>query len=506
MKGIEMSAVFGEYTKAREGWLFGLTIPQFAALAVGTVPVIASLSSHRFWAAAGWIMAWLLLALLVAVPIQGRSAFAWVVAAAGFSAGTLMRWTQWRSKVAKGEGEDASQPDLPGVLTGVEIHDAPPQGPGNVRIAIVQDHANATWAVTAAVEHPGLALAPSEDRDNYARGLAQLLNACARTEVITELQFMVRSVPDDGAERAQWLQRHARPEAPRLSQVVNKEQAETLSRASVRTESFCTVVVPEHLLARRGKEFGRGVDARARAMVSLLTEVEAHLRTGMGMTGVEWLTSPQLAVAVRTGFAPGDRAAIVAAMGGSERASGVNAAVPWAQAGPSGADLAARHYSHDAWNSVSFTMKLPPSGAVMGALAPVLVPTEQGERRSMTVVYQIIPQAAADRQTQAAEASADMAEGIREKLRIRTRAKDRTAIARTRRLDSKMSTGNALVLAHAVVCVTVPRTLEAAEFGRNLEASIRAAGFAPLRLDLAQDAGFAAATIPLGAGLGRQVK
>jgi hypothetical protein len=42
-----------------------------------------------------------------------------------------------------------------------------------------------------------------------------------------------------------------------------------------------------------------------------------------------------------------------------------------------------------------------------------------------------------------------------------------------------------------------------AELGRRLDASIRRAGFAPLRLDLAQDAGFAAATIPLGVGLDR---
>jgi hypothetical protein len=38
----------------------------------------------------------------------------------------------------------------------------------------------------------------------------------------------------------------------------------------------------------------------------------------------------------------------------------VNADVPWAHAGPSGADLTARHYSHDAWHSISATVKLAP--------------------------------------------------------------------------------------------------------------------------------------------------
>ena len=64
-------------------------------------------------------------------------------------------------------------------------------------------------------------------------------------------------------------------------------------------------------------------------------------------------------------------------------------------AGPSGADQLVRHYSHDAWNSVSATIKLPVKGAVMGALAPILTPTETGERRSYVVSYPILRQSMA---------------------------------------------------------------------------------------------------------------
>jgi hypothetical protein len=134
----------------------------------------------------------------------------------------------------------------------------------------------------------------------------------------------------------------------------------------------------------------------------------------------------------------------------------------------------------------------------------VLVPTEPGERRSVVVVFPILAQSVADRQTQNAEWSADMAETLRNRAGVKTRAKDQTLIARTRGLDAKLATGNALVRPYAVACVTVPRTLRIAEFGRRLDASIRRAGFAPLRLDLAQDAGFAAANLPLGIGLDRK--
>ncbi len=499
-----MATVYGDYTRDRNGLFFGLNGGQLITLVVAAAPALWAFHYQRWAAVAGLVLAWLMVLALVAIPIRGRSATGWLVASIAHLVGAVLRWTRWRSRAAKGRSEDLAEPDLPGVVAGISVHDGPPQGPTNVRVAIIQGHANRLWAATAAITHLGLALADSTERDSQGRGLATLLNACARTELISEVLFLVRSVPEDGAERDQWLTRHQPATAPTLAKAVNEQLAATLSQASVRTEAFCTIVVPEDRLAREAKEFGRGVDARARAMAMLMGEVEAQLRTGMRIGTVTWLTSPQLAVAVRTGFAPGDRAGIIDALAARDAGQPVNAEVPWAQAGPSGADLAVRHYSHDAWHSIAATVKLPAKGALLGALAPVLVPTEPGERRSMVVVFPILAQSVADRQTQNAEWAADMAETLRNRAGVKTRAKDQTVLAHTRGLDTKLATGNALVRPYAVACVTVPATLRIAEFGRRLDASIRRAGFAPLRLDLAQDAGFAAANLPLGIGLDRK--
>ena len=84
----------------------------------------------------------------------------------------------------------------------------------------------------------------------------------------------------------------------------------------MRTEAFVTIVVPETRIARPAKESGGGLDGRARVLYGLMGEVEAQLRGGLAMTQVTWLTSPELAVACRTGFAPADRASIV---GGARR-------------------------------------------------------------------------------------------------------------------------------------------------------------------------------------------
>lgn len=499
-----MASVYGDYSRDREGMFFGLTGVQMGILVAAGAPVLWAVND-RLWAAVGvGVLVWLVVFVLVVVPVRGRSATGWLLATFSFAAGALLRVTRWRSKPATGTVEDLGEPDLPGIAHGIRVHDGPPQGPFNTRLALIQDRATGVWAATAAISHSGLALADGPERDSQGRGLTTLLNACARTELISDLVFQVRSVPDDGAERSQWMATHTDSAAPELARRVNRDMADMLSRASVRTEAFVTIVVPESRLARRAKEFGRGVDGRARAMQMVMAEVESHLRTGMAVRDVSWLTSPQLAAAVRTGFAPGDRASIVAALTARLAGESINAEVPWAQAGPAGAEQAVRHYSHDAWHSVSASVKLPARGAVIGALAPVLTPTQPGERRSMAVVFPLLQASAADRKARSAEWGADMAQTLRDRAGVKTRAKERQAQARTRELDGKLAAGHALVRPYAVACVTVPATMNITEFGSHLDVSIRRAGFAPLRLDMSQDAGFAAANVPLGICLHRK--
>ena len=70
-------------------------------------------------------------------------------------------------------------------------------------------------------------------------GLADLLDQASRTELIDEILFLVRTVPEDGAERDQWLARHRRLDgpAPRPAPSTTSCSA-ALTAASVRTEAF----------------------------------------------------------------------------------------------------------------------------------------------------------------------------------------------------------------------------------------------------------------------------
>ena len=140
----------------------------------------------------------------------------------------------------------------------------------------------------------------------------------------------------------------------------------------------------------------------------------------------------------------------------------------------------------------------------MGALLPVLTPSEPEERRSLAVVWPIKTMQQAERETRLSESMADLSDGVNEKLKRTSRAKDKQAAQRTRELDVKQAHGNSLTTPHAIATITVPKTKSAADAGRRLEAAVRRAGFAPLRMDVAHDVAFCASVVPMGLNLARK--
>ena len=495
--------VYNDYAKAKEGLLWGQNGWKIVTISLGVLPVFAAVNRTAWFSALLLAAIWGLVTILLVVPVRGRTATGWLTAIIAFSVGGLMRVTSFRSRAARGDfSQPATVVDLPGVLSPIDIHEGPPLGAAQSRVAIIKNHATKSWSVTAGVVHPGIGMEDAATRDRYGRALSGLLDACEATEMISTIAFMVRTVPDDGAERRHWLEANRSVDGPELSRRVNDDLLATSAQASVRTEQFVTITIPERRITRYAKEAGGGHSGRAVILYNLMSEVESHLRGGMGMTRVAWLTSPELFLAVRTGFAPGDRAGLIDELRRDGIESAARAGVDWAVAGPSGADSAVRHYSHDAWNSVSATVRLPDKGALMGALAPVLMPSVEGERRSFSVVYPILEHRMATRQANKATTGASTAEGFRAKLRMNARAKERMNAEKARGLDEKLARGNSLVNPYAVCTVTVPKTRRVSHHGQTLDASVRRAGFNPLRLDIAQDVGFATSTIPLGIDLG----
>ncbi|WP_338105002.1 SCO6880 family protein [Modestobacter muralis] len=496
---------YGSWSKDKPGWFGGLSARAWIGVALSGLPMVLAAGANRWLLALAWAPAWAVLVVLLAVPVRGRSAFRWALDLLLRGIGGALGWTDWQSRAAAGTTGDLDDADLPGVLSGIQTHDGPPFGPLLARPVVVADHRERTWAVVARITHPGIGMSESTARTRMGIGLAELLEGAATTELVSVVALQVRTLPDDGAERAAWQQTHLRPEAPRLARAVTAELAAVMTHAGVRHEAFVTLVVPERRIHRQAKEAGGGVDGRARVLYGVMGEIEARLVGPVGCTSVTWLDSPGLASAIRTGFAPGDRAGLATAELAARTDSGIAAVLPMAAAGPTAAPPPERrHYVHDAWHSATCTVLLPDKGAVMGALAPVLTPTAAGERRCATVFFEPISSTRADRMVGNESMSSELATELRRRGGFRERAAHRRDAARVEGQDVRLAQGNALVRVSVAVSVTVPSTWSITDYGRRLEASVTGSGFKPLRLDLAQDSAFAAACIPLGIGLPRR--
>jgi hypothetical protein len=496
---------YGAWSKDKQGWFLGLSGGAWVTILLAGLPLLLAVNQHAWAFAALWVPVWAVVIVLVAVPVRGRPAIRWAKDSLTRSFGVVMRWSDWQSKAAGGTVEKFDDADLPGVLSGIRTHDGPPFGPLMARPAIVADNRERTWAVVARITHPGIGLCEVGARIRMGNGLSELLEGAATGALVSLAALQVRTVPDDGAERTAWQHRNLRRDAPPLALAVDAELSQVMVQAGVRHEAFFTVVVPEQRIAKQAKEAGGGIDGRARVLYGVMAEIEARLMGPVGGTSVSWLDSPALAAAIRTGFAPADRALLTSAAIAAQSDPNVAAGLPLAAAGPTSTpNPDARYYSHDAWQSVTCTILLPDKGAVMGALAPVFTPTTAGERRSVTVFFEPIPGHKAERIVDNESMSSDLATGLRRRSGFATRARHRRDAARVENQDVRLAEGNALVRMAIAAAVTVPNTWSITDYGRRLESSITGSGFNPLRLDLAQDTGFAAACIPLGIGLPRR--
>ena len=496
---------YGAWRQDRQGWLFGLSGGALTTAVVAGLPLLLAVGARAWVAALVWVPVWAVLAVGVCVPIAGRSAARWVADSVLHVVGASAGWSAWQSRAAAGRADDLSRADLPGVLAGIATHDGPPFGALLSRPAIVQDSSAQTWAAVARISHPGIGLAEGGTRNRMGAGLAELLEGAAAAELISVVAVQVRTVPDDGAERAAWQARNVRSDAPALALAVNAELGEAMVQVGVRHEAFVTVVVPETRIGRQAKEAGGGVDGRARVLYGVMAELEARLIGAVGCSRVEWLGTAELAAAIRTGFAPGDRAGLVEASLAGQADPAVAGRLPMAAAGPGSAPAPdRRHYTHDAWSTVTCTLLLPEQGALMGALAPVFTPSVAGERRSVTVFFEPVARAKADRMVGRDSISAGTAAEMRHRMGFQSRATHRRDAARVQDADIRMASGRSLVRTAVAVAVTVPSTWSIDAYAGTLESSVRGSGFVPLRLDLAQDSGFAAACVPLGIGLPRR--
>ena len=193
---------------------------------VGGLPLLLAIGSHAWLLALGWMPVWAVLIVLVAVPVRGRSAFRWATDSVFRCIGVVMGWTDWQSKARRRHGR--------------EVRRGRP-----ARSAVRDPHARRS-AVRAAAgpagdrgRQPGTDLGRRRPHHppRYRAGRGRRTDADGqrsvraaggrgdRRRLVSLVALQIRTVPDDGAERAAWQQTNLRRDAPPLALAVDAELA-----------------------------------------------------------------------------------------------------------------------------------------------------------------------------------------------------------------------------------------------------------------------------------------
>lgn len=469
------------------GWILGLTPAQGLVCVVACAPVVVALGAGRLGDAAALAGVAAVVVVGVAVPIRGRPAARWVWHSLLHQLGVVTGWSRWQSAAAAGAPVDPSEPDLPGMLARLRCPDGPPFG-ARGRVCLIHDTREGRWGATARLTHRGVGMLSDEQCERLASRLGNLLLSLGHREVIDRLSLLVRSVPDDGGEYAKWRAVHDDPDAPALARKAADQLDRIVGSASVRHEVFVTVSGREDALRKPAAAAGGGVTGRGHALYRALEGLEDPLKA-LGADEVHWLSSGELAAAIRSGFNPA-------------AASGATG-LPPAVAGPTRAPSPhPRSYLHDSFTTVSYALLMPEAGTLFGSLAPLLAVSGGGERRTLAIHYEVLDGRRAARMVRGNRFHANVIRDAKASRGFAATASEQRDATGARAQEQAVAAGHALVRYAAVASVTVPAGVDVEDRASRVEAD--AAGrFRLLRLELAQDSGFVAACLPVGIGLPR---
>lgn len=494
---------YSGWTRESFGWFMGLRTWQLLLVMLTVLPLLLAIGNSR-WVLFAQLLPLVLVALaLVVVPVRGRPAVRWLTDVLLFAIGRVTGWSRWRSRAATGAAtpDDLDTVDLPGVLAGLRLHDGPPYGSLLQRICVIQDPRAGQWTAVARITHPGLGDLDEHTRASHADQLGGMLAAAARGEQVSRVSIMIRTVPDDGAHRAAWMADHVSPTAPALVRQISTQLEQAVVSAAVRHEVFVTISISETRVRGQARQAGGGAEGRARVLYRHLQEMEGHLR-GMGATAVQWLHTEDVASAIRTGYNPADAAVLEQARQEHQRGRNTVTGVAVGAAGPANAPAPpARSYIHDAFTTVSYALLLPQLPARVGALAGILAPSVPGERRTVALHYEPLNPDKSAKQVEREIWRSEIAADVRQRRGFRVGRQQHRRRAEAAAHEHQVVAGHTMVRVAGAASVTVPSTWPVEDHAARLEATARSCFFRLLRLDLAQDTGFTAATLPLGIGL-----
>ena len=477
-------------------------------VALAAMPAFLAFVLQQWAAGAALSVLCLLVGVLALGRVKERALWIWIGHAILFVFGRSGGRSSWMARAAEGDMtvEEAAELDLPGALQALTLHDGPAMpGARGQRPAVLQ-HSSGTWAMVAKVEHRGVAMSDSGALNRFGQALGQAVQRVAKSQAgMVRLSLYVRTVPDDGAERAAWVVSNASQDVPKTLQRSAQElEMRILSRAT-RHDYYVVAVWSEGRLQRLAKASGGGLHGRAIAMYRSLGGLESDLGEA-GAESISWLTGTQLAAVIREGFNPGSAMPLaVARAQATSPSAAASVGVSPGAAGPSQAPPPrARSYQHDGYATVAYSLVLPELSTRVGKIRPLLTPAQREERRCLALHFEPMDTKRGLKAVERDTSASWMSTEVRRAKGFRVAKSSERRVRAALHQEERLADGHNLVRVAGAVAVTTPLSTEIETAATLIETSALGAGYELMRLDLAQDTGFVAAVLPVGVGLPRR--
>lgn len=462
-----------------KGLLLGFSGLRLTVLAAGLVVLVAALFVGGARALVVAAPVTVLLAGSAFVTIRGRVAVEWLPVAGHW---WLRRATgQTRFLARPTQPRPAGTLALPGDAAGLRLHVDTPTG-----AAMVFDPHRRTLSVTALVRHRSFLLLGPDEQNRRVTAWGRVLAALAASEQVAAVQLLEASVPDTGADVADYWREHGTDGAGWV-QACYRDLIGQAAPATARHRTSITLTLDLRRAARAIRRHGHGLAAAAAVLRQDMQTLDRGLRAAE-LTVTGWLDPRGLARLLRGAYDPG-----------LLRTGLLPATV--AGGGPVGVCEYWDHLVADsgAHSAVLWISEWPRTDVTAGFLQPLIL--RSGVCRSFSLVARPLPVREAMRAIR--RQKVDYLSDAAQKARIGQLADlaDRQEYEDLLQRERELLAGHTDLAFAGFLAVTAPDRDELEAAVADVERAAISCGCETRRLVGQQAQAFTAAALPLGRGL-----
>jgi hypothetical protein len=492
----------------RRGLILGLGTGQLATLGgAGLLSIIELRLLPPFAAAALAVLILLSAVALTFWPVAGRPLQAWLPLLVAYGLRRLRGGHLFLSEEylrghlvvvrENGGAVEALPPeDRPESVRGLRILEAQ-AGQEQAPVGVIKDPRRHTYVGVLRVRGRSFSLLDEAGQAAAIRGWASILAGYAlRSSPITRLQWIERTLPDDGQAVARHFRERAATDAPQAALRVYSQAIAEAREVGSQHECLLAVRVDARRSWRQvrqagGRDLDRGACALLlRELASLAESLEA-----MGITAEAVLSPRALAEVVRSAYEPEARPAL-RVIHGADTDGGPHPRNAWPQA--TAERLSSFQAGRRAVHATYHVREWPRVEVGPGFLAPLML--DARAQRTISMTLEPIPAAQAERELRRAQASDVSDDTLRQKGGWLTSFRQLREQENVQRAEQELADGHASYRFTAYVTVTASGVDELEAACAEVEQAASRAHLELERLLAQQELAFTY-TLPLCEGL-----